>query len=72
MLFRLTNVIKDQDLLERNWYDNGIRIPGAIRNERSEYQNFLHISTDDKLKNACRVLYSRFYIQLIRACPDEP
>lgn len=51
-LFRLTNVIKDQDLLKRNWCENGVRIPVAIRNERGEYQDFLHISADDKLKNA--------------------
>lgn len=30
-LFHLTNVIKDQDLLKRNWY-NGNRIPAAVRN----------------------------------------
>jgi len=30
-LFHLTNVIKDEDLLKRNWY-NGIRIPAAVRN----------------------------------------
>lgn len=67
----LTNVIKDQGLLECNWYDKGIRIPAAIRNERGEYQNFLHIS--DKLKNAwsCRILYPQFYILVIRTCPGE-
>ena len=72
-LFHLTNVIKDQDLLKRNWY-NGIRIPNSsLKCERGEYQNFLHISADDKLKNAwsCRVPYPQFYIQVIRTCSDE-